>query len=304
MAGSRNLSLIIITFLMLLTEAQGFQVDLECLAQHRSWDSENRTNLQKAGLGIRRIIQDSSGDRLLLFMRLEAEDNFKENHVEQLYAKYKGPMGKWNITLGRMNVPFGLITEYDTEWQVIKTLERQTIGFRNDDGVKLSGFKGPFDYELLIGQGEGIEDDEDSRGMGTFRTVYRWMGDNELSVGMSLLYNRTRPETRKLAGIDLIAYRGLMVFRSELVAGKGGQGDILSLFTGMDYSLFPAIDLNLGYSYFREEEKESVITLGASWNSPYWGLVFRAGTRYHINDFSEDGHEILIQVYRRFSAYF
>ncbi len=188
---------------------------------------QRNMSADQAGIGIKKIFSDDSVDRVQLFLRGEASDNFKEKNLEQLYAKYKGPMGKWNFTLGRMSVPFGLITEYDTEWEIIKTQELKTIGYKYDDGIKVSGFAGLFDYSLLISCGEGIESGtEDSSGSGAFKVAYKGMDSESFNTGLSLLYNRTSDSNRRLAGIDIIKYYGPLISRNEFVIGEESDNSI------------------------------------------------------------------------------
>lgn len=306
MAGFSTINLFLLLSFLCAIPASAFQVDLEVLAQHRDRGSgQDDTGVEKAGLGIKKIFSDDSGDRVQLFLRGEASDNFKEKNIEQLYAKYKGPMGKWNITLGRMPVPFGLITEYDTEWQIVNTQELKTIGFKNDDGFKVSGFAGQFDYDFLISRGEGTESGvEDSNGMGVLKIAYKGLDSESFNTGFSLLYNRTSDSERKLAGIDIIKYYGPLISRNEFVIGEESDTSILSLFSGIDYKLWPAVDLNLAYNYFREDIKEEIITMGVTYNSPFYGLIFRLGNKYHIIKNGGNENEVFIQAYKHFSAFF
>ena len=82
----------LLLFLFLINVyAEAAQVDIEGSLEYMHSDYEgDNISLEKASISIRESISDQDGDRLHLFFKLEAEDNFNENHIDQLYAKYKG----------------------------------------------------------------------------------------------------------------------------------------------------------------------------------------------------------------------
>lgn len=267
----------------------------------------NRTSIEKAAIGIKEIVGDDAGDRLLLYLRAEASDNFSEGSVEHLYARYKGPMGKWNITLGRTLVPFGLITDYDTEWSIVKTQEDRTLGFKSDDGLKLSGYYGPFDYDLLLSRGRGPEA-RDASGrdkMGSFKISHKVGESEDLKFGLSALAGTVAGLKRHLAAVDLAASRGQLTARGELAAGKQDDRDVLSVFTGIDYGVSSALDLNLAYNRFKSDAEETVFTFGATYRTPLYGLMLRGGVKFYQEDIEGDEkNEIHIKLYKRFTGYF
>lgn len=302
------LSALLALFPLLSEPAAAGEFDLEAGLLNRSaGPGGNRTSVEKAGVGIKEIVGDGSGDRLLLYLRAEASDNFTEGSVEQLYAKYKGPMGKWNITLGRTLVPFGLIQDYDTEWSIVKTQEDRTVGFKSDDGLKLSGYYGPFDYDLLLSRGRGPEahDVSGRDKMVSLKIALKAGEDEDLKFGLSVLGGTVSGLEKNLAGVDLVGYRGPLVGRGELVLGKRNGREIVSVFTGIDYSVSPTLDLNLAYNRFRSGAGETVFTFGATCRTPLYGLLLRSGVKFYIEDIKGDEkNEIYIQLYKRFTGYF
>lgn len=308
MGRSKPLSRLLALLPLLYGPAAAGEFSLEAGLLNRSAvPGGNRTSLEKAGVGLKEIIGDGSGDRLLLYLRAEAADNFAEGSVEQLYARYKGPMGRWNVTLGRTLVPFGLITDYDTEWTIVKTQEDLTIGFKSDDGLKLSGYYGPFDYDLLLSRGRGPEPNEVSRRdkLGSAKVSYKAGESEDLKFGLSGLAGTVSGREKSLAGIDLVGYWGQLAGRGELVTGKEDGRELLSVFTGLDYGLSSALDLNLGYNRFKAGARETVFTFGSTYRAPLYGLVLRGGVKFYDEAIKGDKkNEIYIQLYKRFAGYF
>lgn len=267
----------------------------------------NRAGIEKIGVSVKEVVSDSAGDRLLLYLRGEASDNFREASVEQLYAKYKGPMGKWNAALGRTLVPFGLITDYDTEWSIVKTQEDRTIGFKSDDGLKFSGYYGPIDYDLLLSRGRGPEAQNVSGRdkLGSLKISHKPGESEDLKLGLSVLGGTVSGLDKRLAGIDLVSYQGPLAGRVEFVTGEEDGREVLSVFTGIDYSVSPGLDLNLAYNHFKTGAAETVLTIGSTYKTPVYGLLLRGGFKYYHEDIQGDErNEIYIQIYKRFTGFF
>jgi len=80
---------------------------------------------------------------------------------------------------------------------------------------------------------------------------------------------------------------------------------VVSVFTGIDYSLAASIDLNAAYTHYKADYEETSTFLGLSYHSPWYGLVLRAGnTHYFKHKTEESQNEFLIQVYKSYSNYF
>lgn len=308
MGRSRPLSCLLALLPVLCGPAAAGEFSLEAGLLNRSaGPGGNKTSLEKAGFGLKEIIGDGSGDRLLFYLRAEAAENFSEGSVEQLYAKYKGPMGKWNVTLGRTLVPFGLITDYDTEWTIVKTQEDHTVGFKSDDGLKLSGYYGPFDYDLLLSRGRGPEPQDVSGRdkLGSAKVAYKAGESEDLKFGLSALGGTVSGREKNLAGIDVAGYLGPLAGRGELVTGRADGRELLSVFAGLDYGVAAALDLNLAYNYFKSGARETVLTAGSTYRTPLYGLLLRGGVKFYNEDIKGDKkNEIYIQLYKRFTGYF
>jgi hypothetical protein len=281
------------------------EVDLEGSLEHHSTDYA--FSLEKASLGIKEVFSDEKGDRVLFFAKLEAEDGFNETHIDQLYTKYKGPMGRWNIALGRSRIPFGLLSDYDAEMLLLETQEEKTIGYRSDDGIHLSGFWKSMDYELLVSTGKWFknEDKDDKDEMLSFKSSFKGEDIEDFQLGFSFFLGELQGIDKELFAIDVTKYHGLLVSRNEVVVGKQNEENLLSVFSGLDYTLAPSLDLNVAYSYYDATYQEASAFLGLSYHSPWYGLVFRTGnTHYFKHSTKENQNEFLIQIYKSYSHYF
>lgn len=298
---------LVLLLLFFTVYAGAAQVDIEGSLEYMHSDNEgDNLSLEKASISIRETLSDEQGDRLHLFFKLESEDNFNETHIDQLYAKYKGPMGRWNITLGRSLIPFGLITDYDSEMLLVQTQEKETIGYKSDDGIKLSGFWKSMDYELLVSPGKWMPNDYKDRNDKMFSAKISFKGEDleDPKFGFSFLTGDFQGVEKDLFSIDVTKYYGLLVSRNEVVFGKQDKDDLLSIFSGVDYSLLPSVDLNVAYSYFKADYEENSAFLGITYNSPFYGLVFRAGnTHYFKNNTGDNKNEFRIQIYKSYSDY-
>jgi len=307
MASSTRFSLLLL-LLFFSFRIEAFQFDLETSLLSRITDfEESKFSLYKIGVGIKKNISDDKGDRFQFFLRAEAEENFSENKIAQLYAKYKGPMGRWNFTFGRSFIPFGLLTDYDSEMLIIKTQEHKTIGYRTSDGLKFSGFWRSIDYELFLGLNNWEKNLSYASAdkMAGFKISYKGYDPEDLKIGLSFLAGELSDGSKLLAGIDITKYHNLLVGRAEIAAGKEADKNLLSVFTGIDYGIFPSVDLNLAYTYFKSDFDENAVFCGFTYNTPFRGTILRAGNKYYFEDETgDDKNEIFIQIHIYFGRYF
>lgn len=294
--------------ILLSVYAEALQIDVEGSLQHKNSDyTNNKLTFEKSSVSIKKVISDEKGDKLNIFLKLEAEDNFEEKNVDQFYIKYKGPMGRWNMALGRSLIPFGLLTDYDSEMLILETQDKKTIGYRNDDGIKITGFWKSMDYALLASPGKWMKNDKkwNKDKMVSLKISFKGYDFEDPQLGFSFLSGKFEGINKDLFAIDVIKYHDLLVTRNELVIGKQGIDDLWSLFWGVDYSLLSSVNLNVAYSHFKSNYEESSAFLGATYNSPFYGLVFRTGNKHHFkNERGNNKNEIFIQVYKSYSHYF
>ena len=271
--------------------------------------SDDEFKAEALGLILRKVFADQRGDRIILFTGIDSMHNFKETHLEQAYIQYKGPLGRWNLTAGRYLLPFGLLPNYSTKRLLIESLEYETIGLRYDTGLQLSGVLKDFDYAISLSQGVGIGrwTDIDNEELITFRIGYQGVDFEDLRIGLSGLVGRVRPDKmhgrggsskyKQLLALDLIKYHGLLVWRAELTYGEEEDKRLNGIFSGVDYALFPRIDLNLGYTHLnRDGDKKDALTIGLTYNLA--GFQLRAAQKLSLGG---EQDEFSIQVYRLFT---
>ena len=113
------------------------------------------------------------------------DHTLKEVKPYQTYLQYKGPFGgKWNIRAGHYILPFGLLSDFDSERLVLRTLEPLSLGIKLDTGVELLGYIKDLDYAVSISQGVGRNrlTDVDNDKLVTARIG--WQGE-DINVGLS-----------------------------------------------------------------------------------------------------------------------
>jgi hypothetical protein len=271
--------------------------------------SDDEFKVEALGLSLRKVFADEQGDRIILFTFIDSMHNFQETMLEQAYLQYKGPLGKWNLILGRYLLPFGLMPNYSTKRLLIESLEHEMIGIRSDQGVQLSGVIKDFDYAISLSQGVGVRrwTDIDNDWLITIRVGYQGVDFEDLRIGLSGLLGRVLPDEihsmgevpkyKQLLALDLIKYYGPLVWRGELTYGEEEDRRLKGIFTGVDYALFPRTDLNLGYTHLnRDGDKKDALTIGLTYNLA--GFQIRAAQRLSLGG---EQDEFSFQVYRLFT---
>ncbi len=297
--------------------AYSAQIDAEADIRYKNIDlHENKVEFERAGLGFREIISDDTGDRVLLFCRAEGEHNFSEFPIGQLYSQYKGPMGKWNITAGRFLVPFGIMTNYDSEWLLVETQEDKTLNIKYDSGIKLAGIINYFEYALSVTQGIGVERwddwvDNDKNKLVTARLGKAGDDFEEIGIGLSSIFGKVYIDStslyKKFVALDATKYYDLFVFRGEIARGKEDDETLTSFFMGLDYRILASLDINLSVNLFRKNYYLNTSTIGLSYNFLFFGLVIRAAHKFPIGGGKNGTHETnetYIQLYNNYSHIF
>jgi hypothetical protein len=242
-----------------------------------------------------------------LFTLLEAEENFHELMVHELYARYKGPLGAWNLTFGRFGLPYGLLYNFSTSRYLYESAYRKTIGIDADNGLMLSGIMGMLDYSLSVTQGLGAHHALEFPGLGlvTARTGFTFGDAEEYSFGVSAVAGKTKtaghmesPIERMIAGIDATVQTGQFIIRFE---GNGGFIDrrhFGAIFTNVDYALLPSIDLTAAMQYSQHGSANRDSWFAGLSFKPKW-FTLRGG--YTYAHFEKPHHSVSFQFYRLFS---
>ena len=279
---------------------------------------DGEAKVEALGLSLKKVFADDKGDRIILFTLLDAMDNFREVMVDQAYVQYKGPMGKWNIILGRYIVPFGLLPNYSTKRLLIKTLEYDTLGLNSDSGLQVSGVIQDFDYAFSLSQGTGTNRwaDIDNEPVVSFRLGRQGADFEDVRVGLSGFWGRVMPDKthgelgpaayKKLLAIDLIKYQGPMVARAEITVGEEDDKFLNGAFLGADYAILPKTDLNFAYTHLNKtghhqtRYKTDALTVGVTYNL-FAGFQIRAAQKFSLRG---DEDVSSFQVYNIFTRTF
>jgi hypothetical protein len=257
--------------------------------------------------GLRKSFMDSRGDRLALYGLIEAEDNFTDWSLHELYAKYKGPMGRYNLTAGRFTLPYGLLSSMDPTRFLYETHSMKSVGLHVDNGLSLTGVLGNYDYAAAITQGYGGHHKPGFPGHGliTMRVGMALSGTDEYQLGLSGVFgrvarhnNRQNTVSRALGALDATLYLGPLLFRGEWNAGRLASSLFFSSFTGLEYPLSPKLDVILTSLNSRHLGGfDNHVFIGASCRLRW--LTLRGGYRYAFQ--SHKRHRLSFQIYRLYT---
>jgi hypothetical protein len=286
--------------------ATKLSADSDLRAVVDEWE-EVEASIHRLAASVRQTFADSKGDRLALYVLVETEDNFAEWSLDELYARYKGPLGKYNITAGRFALPYGLHASIDPTRFLYETHSMKAMGVHVDNGLMLTGVLGRYDYAASITQGLGGHHLPEFPGYGLFISrLGMALGDtDEFQLGLSGVLGRTamhenRDKTvgRALGALDATVYMGPMLFRAELNAGHISDSLFISVFTGLEYPLLPRLDIiltSLNSRYHRTFDNH--VFAGAAWKLRWFTI--RGGYQYAFQ--SRPENRISFQIYRLFT---
>ncbi len=274
-------------------------------------DENITAEINSIGGSIRKILPGKKGDRLILYIQAEAEHNFSSLMLHQLFIKFKGPMGKWNITAGRVQLPWGLLTSWSPERMPYTSPYKHSDVFKADNGILLDGTIRIIDYGIAITQGFGMKNIEYLPGPGaiTGRIGVSPLISGDLIMGISCAYrsfNKSYIIGDKENEIDesfLLAFDLTSYIRRAIIRLEGGGK--LSLkhweihgFFDIEYQLLPKLALHGSGNIFTAESK---------WNGTiFWGLstklkalTIRGG--YEYEKIQDNKHSVVLQLHRLLS---
>ncbi|MBD3317944.1 MAG: hypothetical protein GF344_19340 [Chitinivibrionales bacterium] len=266
--------------------------------------------LHVLGASARKTFSDRKGDRFTLFVLVEAHDNFSEIMPHEIYGRYKGPLGSWNLTLGRFGLPYGLLTGFSSSRLLYDMPHRALIGHNVDNGLMISGVVGMWDYAVGVTQGYGPHHTPGfpGHGLATARLGATLGYAGDVILGLSAAHGKTshaheRDETteRTVGGVDATLYLGRLLCRMELNGGVVDQRLTAAGFAGLDYALLSRLDVNVAVTGIRRgDETKDAWFAGVTYTLRWFTL--RGGYRYAWHD--EPHHQAGLQIYRLFSANF
>ena len=290
--------------------------------------SEPDATLNLFGASLRKTFADARGDRLVLFALFETEKGFDESRddsLHEIYAQYKGPMGTWNIAVGRFGLPWGLLPNFSAKRLLYDMPHDRVLGMDVDSGIKISGVQDMLDYGLSYTRGYGPRNtvDAGSHGIATGRIGITPGETEEFSLGLSGAWGRSinahdadhneadhvdpdhsmrddddRALQRAVLGLDSTLYLGRWLIRSEVSGGQVDNRAVRALFAAADYALRSNLDLNLAANLSRvDSETMNEWFAGLTCRLPWF--ILRGGYRYV--GYGDARNQITIQIYRLFS---
>jgi hypothetical protein len=263
------------------------------------------------GGAIRLVIPDRKGDRLILYTQAELAGNFSGRMLHQAYAQLKGPMGVWNAAVGRVPLPWGLLTGWSPDRLPYHSPYRFFTQNSSDNGLRLSGVWGALDYGLAFTQGFGMGALRSWPGPGIATgRVGITPGTGDVVVGVSASAGRFYPGhrghengTMALAGnagaLDITAYLGQALIRAE-GAGRYDRNHMQSsIFVSAEYLLFPKLTIIGAGQIYTQGSGHHFGWLWAGLAAPLKSVTIRGGYTYEKS--LATTHRIGIQLHRLFA---
>lgn len=290
--------------------AAGF-VSLDADARYTNTDfKEDLFALKTFGVVARQVVSDGTSDRWILYGQLEVVDDFSTTDIHQMYAMFKGPMGKWNVTAGRLRLPYGLLPGYSTDHVPFAALDHYTIGVESDNGVAVSGIAGVFDYAIAVTQGSGIFSGFPEQGLCTGRLGIPFGESGEYAIGISGAAGRSTAshlgetifKRMKLGALDFSGSLGRTSFRSEFSTGLQDDDVQIAGFAGADFSVTSWLEANTAISLVRQagEYHHAWGFLGTTLTTNY--LMIKGGYKYVYH--GPIDHQITLMAYKQFAFNF
>ncbi|MBD3315157.1 MAG: hypothetical protein GF344_05175 [Chitinivibrionales bacterium] len=300
---------VLLVFPLGLHATLNISADADARYSIADWNHQE-AKLHVLGASVRKTFSDNKGDRFTLFGLVEAHDNFSDIMVHEIYGRYKGPLGSWNLTLGRFGLPYGLLTGFSSSRLLYDMPHRALLGYSVDNGLMLSGVVGMWDYGVAVSQGYGPHHVPGfpGHGLGTTRLGVTLGDAGEVTLGVSGAYGRTADAhhegatvMRAVGGADATLYLGRLLCRMELNGGVVDKRLMATAFAGMDYALLPRLDMNVAVTGIRQGDKtEDAWFAGLTYKQRWFTL--RGGYRYAYH--KEPHHQVALQIYRLFSFNF
>lgn len=293
--------------------AQSFTVSggLDIRAAAGTIDGAN-ARLEGLFLNLRGVIPQGGADRWILVLQTDSGDNFEAPHLYQTFVQLKGPLGRWNVQSGRYLVPFGLLTSYDTERLVLRSIEPLSLGLKLDEGVQVHGFTDAFDYAASLSDGV-----RERNPVFIARIGKQW---GETAFGASAAVGRL-PETaskesvelpgrvlddvplvRKFrVALDVTRSAGPRLWRAELVGGTDDGHIAGGGYAEVEQSLSPTWTLAFNAGLWQGAERRWRLGGAASRRLSHRQTV-RAGL-LRRTEHEERGYEVVLQYYCEFSRH-
>lgn len=260
-------------------------------------------------LNFRKVISENGADRWVFVLQGDSGENFKDPFPYQDYLQLKGPLGKWNVRVGRFIVPFGLLKTYDSERLILRTNEPVTLGIKLDEGIEVLGYTDRYDYSFAFTNG--------SRAGGNVFVARVGTEGEESIKGFSVLIGRL-PEvatsesverTGEVEAVELVkkvrvafdetVFFGRDIVRLEIVGGTDNSKVVGGGYFEMERATSPEVSFGFNFGYFKGEEGRWRFGAGISRN--FGGGRFLRVGYVRIEETKENANEIVLQYYQEFT---
>jgi hypothetical protein len=268
------------------------------------------------GGSLRQVFADDLGDRWIIYLQAEAAHNLGEAMLHQTYIQYKGPMGAWNLSLGRVPLPWGLLTAWSPDRKPYPSPYPGAGMFSADSGIVVHGVIDIFDYGFAVTQGYGMGAIADFPGPGMVTGRFALTPDDgaftagiSFTAGSAYLstldhgMGERMVEKRFALALDLTMDLGQGSWRLE-GGGRQAHGHWVStVFTSLEYAVLPWLSLEGAGQVYTSvsggtNRMHGNFYLGVE--MPVFGATLRGGYVYEKMEMAE--HRAVVQLHRVFTA--
>lgn len=270
----------------------------------------SRAVLEGAFLNLRQVLSQGGADRWAFVLQGDSGENAESPHLYQAYGEWKGPLGRWKVRAGRFLVPFGLLSQIDTERMLLNTQEPLTLGLKLDEGLLVQGFTPSFDYAVALTNGLRNQGPVWSGRLGHEREAF--------TVGLSWFIGKL-PETASkesvelpnhvLEGMSFVRKRrlgldgtwnlGPTLLRAELVAGRDGDSFVRGAYLEGERALSSEWSLTMQAGHWRGTEDRRRIGAGVAYTLGHGVTLRAAALREWVPE--GRGNAVMVQFYKEFS---
>jgi hypothetical protein len=200
--------------------------------------------LHGAELNIKYTYANESGDRLLAFVQIPYSSHFKSDmfleHYGDAYLIVKGSLRQPNIRIGRFDIPFGLIKNFDSHTTLLPQLFDKSLGIKKDIGAQVFGFYKMFTYDVSFTQGfNSFQKPRNDQPI----TLRLGLDNDAVKFGVSY-YNATHSMDdmgeMKRVGIDIEKNINPLILRTEAMLGDNPAGKGFNVM--LDFPFFFGIE--------------------------------------------------------------
>lgn len=193
-------------------------------------------------LNIKSTYADQTNDRLIFALQIPYSPHWKSDmffyHYGDAYAIVKGSLGKPNVKIGRFDIPFGLIKNFDSHTALLPLLFEKSLEIKKDIGADIFGYYKMLTYDISFTQGfNRWETPRNDRPI----TARIGFDNDEIKYGISY-YNSTHAMNGKMrmVGVDIEKNINPLILRAEAMIGDYLSGKGLNVM--IDFPVFFGIE--------------------------------------------------------------